>query len=61
MADNLTNDQWQLILKQYWKTEKVKKVWQKWPEEFDTLPQSRQTIYRIHDKLDETGSICSAS
>jgi len=60
MADNLTNDQWQLILKKYWKTEKVKKVWQKWAEEFDTPPPSRQTIYRICNKFDETGSICNA-
>jgi len=59
MADNLTNDQWKWILKQCWKTENAEKVRQKWAEEFDT-PPSRQTIYRICDKFDETGSICNA-
>jgi len=61
MADNLTNDQRKWILKQYWKTENVKKFRQKWVEEFDTPPPSRQTIYRIRDKFDETGSICNAT
>jgi len=60
MADNLTNDQWKWIPKQQWKTENTEKFRQKWAEEFDTPPQSRQTIYRICDKFDETGSICNA-
>ena len=60
MADNLTKDQRKWILKQYWKTENVEKFRQKWAEEFDTPAPSRQTIYRIRDKFDETGSICSA-
>ena len=60
MADNLTNDQWKWILRQYWKTENAKKVQQKWAKEFDTPPPSRQTIYRIRDKFDETESICNA-
>jgi transposase len=29
-------------------------------EEFDTPPPSRQIIYRIHEKFDETGSIRNA-
>jgi hypothetical protein len=33
---------------------------QKWAKEFDTLPSSREAIYRMHDKFDETGSICNA-
>jgi hypothetical protein len=61
MADNLTNDQQNWILKQYWKTGNARKVQQKWAIEFDTLPPSRQTIYRIRDKFDGIGSICSAS
>jgi transposase len=61
MADNLTNDQRKWILKkQYWKTENAEKVRQKWAEESDTPPTSRQTIYRIRDKFDETRSICNA-
>lgn len=60
MAGNLTNDQRKWILKQYWKTENAEKVRQKWAEEFDTPSPSRQTIYRIRDKFDETGSICNA-
>ena len=35
MADNLTNDLWKWILKQYWKTENAQKFRQKWAEEFD--------------------------
>ncbi|XP_037020829.2 uncharacterized protein LOC119063554 isoform X1 [Artibeus jamaicensis] len=60
MAGNLTNDQRKWILKQYWKTENAEKVRQKWAEEFDTPSPSRQTIYRIRDKFDKTGSICNA-
>ena len=60
MADNLTKDQPKWILKKYWKTENVEKIRQKWAENFDTPPPSRQTIYRIRDKFDETGSICNA-
>ena len=59
MADNLTNDQRKWILKQYWKTENAEKFRQNLAEELDTPPPSRQTIYRIHDKFDETGSICN--
>ena len=60
MADNLTKVQRKWILKQYWKTENTENFRQKWAEEFDTPPPSRQTIYRIRDKFYETGSICNA-
>ena len=60
MADDLTGNQRKRILKQYWKTENAEKVRQKWAKEFDTPPPSTQTIYRICDKFDETGSICNA-
>jgi len=59
MADNLTNDQRKWILKEYWKTENAETFRQKWAEEFDTPPPSRQTIYRIRDKFHETGYICN--
>jgi hypothetical protein len=41
-AENLTKDQRKWILKQYWKKENAEKVRQKWAEESDTLPLSRQ-------------------
>jgi len=51
MADNLTNDQRKWILKQYQKKENAERFQQKWAEEFDSPPLSRQTIYRICDKF----------
>jgi hypothetical protein len=60
MADNLTNNQRKWIFKQCWKTENAQTVRQKWAKEFVTPAPSRQIIYRIRDKFDETGSICNA-
>ena len=31
-----------------------------WQETFDTSPPSRQTIYRLRNKFDETGSVSNA-
>jgi len=45
MSDNLTNNKQKWILTHYWKRENAKKIQQKWAEEFDTPPPSRQTIY----------------
>jgi hypothetical protein len=56
MAVNLTNR----VIKQYWKTKNAEKVRQKWAEESDTPPPTRLTIYRLHNKFDQTGSICNA-
>ena len=57
MADNLTKDQRKWVLKQYWKTENAEKFRQKWAEEIDTPPPSRQFIeYAINlMKLDPSG------
>jgi hypothetical protein len=59
MAGNLTNDQRKWVIKQYWKTENAEKFQWKWAEEFDTPSPTRLTIYRLHDKFDQTGSICN--
>ena len=60
MAGNLTDEERKWILKTYWKCENTEKVRQKWTETFNTTPPSRQTIYKIRNKFEETGSVKNA-
>ena len=60
MAGNLTDDERKWILKMYWKSENAETVRNEWRDTFQTDPTSRQSIYRIRDKFEETGSVKKA-
>jgi len=60
MAGNLSIEQRELILKQYWKTENAERVSTAWVEAFNTSPPTGLTIDRIRDKFDATGSVTNA-
>jgi hypothetical protein len=60
MAGNLSIEQRNWILKQYWKTENAERVRTAWVEAFNTPPLTRLTIDRIRDKFDATGSVANA-
>jgi len=60
MAGNLTDDERKWILRLYWKSENAETVRKEWRDTFQTDPPSRQSIYRIRDKFEETGSVKNA-
>lgn len=60
MANNLNTDARKWVLKEYWKSQNAETVRTKWVETFGTQAPKRQTIYRIPDKFDATGSILNA-
>ena len=57
MSNNLNKDKRIWLLKEYWKSQNSKTVRKKWMETFGTPAPKRQTVYRIRDKFDTTGSI----
>lgn len=57
MASNVSNDQYQWIIKQYWKTENTEQAQQKWAEEFDTPTSRLVGVLQTCDTFDKTGSI----
>ena len=61
MAGNLSIEQRNWILKQYWKSENAERVRTAWVEVFNIPPPKRLTIYRIRDKFDVTGSVANAA
>lgn len=60
MAPALSPDERKWIIKHYWKTENAEEVRQMWVTMFGTDPPSRQAIYAIRNKFEQTGSICDA-
>ena len=60
MANNLNADERKWVLKEYWKSQNAETVRTKWVETFGTQAPKRQTIYRIRDKFDATGTILNA-
>lgn len=60
MAGNLSMEERKWIIKQYWKTENAEEVRKRWMQEFGTPSPSRQAIYSIRDKFENTGSVCNA-
>jgi hypothetical protein len=60
MAGNLSAEQRNWILKEFWKTENAERVRRAWIETFNTPPPTRLTIYRIRGKFDATGSVANA-
>ena len=60
MANNLNEEHKKWILKKYWKYENAETVRTLWQEAFHTPPPSRNTIYCLRNKFDETGSVNSA-
>lgn len=60
MANNLNTDARKWVLKEYWKSQNAETVRTIWVETFGTQAPKRQTIYRIHDKFDASGSILNA-
>ncbi|GFU06092.1 putative mariner [Nephila pilipes] len=56
MASNFNTDERKWMLKEHWKSQNDEIVRTNWVQTFGTLSPKRQTIYRICDKFDATGS-----
>ncbi|XP_076322201.1 uncharacterized protein LOC143231570 isoform X1 [Tachypleus tridentatus] len=61
MSNTLNTDKRIWVLKEYWKSQNTETVRRKWVETFDTPAPKRQTIYRIRDKFNATGSILNTA
>ena len=60
MSNDLNADKRIWVLEEYWKSQNFETVRKKWVEKFGTPAPKRQTICRICDKFDATGSILNA-
>ena len=60
MANSLNTDERKWVLKEYWKSQNAETVRTNWVGTFGTQAPKRQTIYRIRDKFNATGSILNA-
>ena len=57
MSFKLILEKRKFALKKYWKTENAQNVIRDWCFHFSTNLPTRLTIYRIRDKVEETGSV----
>ena len=60
MANNSNIEQRIWILKKYWKYENAETIRTAWHEAFHTPSSTRQTIYRLRNKFNITGSASNA-
>ncbi|KAG1688800.1 putative phospholipid-transporting ATPase IIB [Nymphon striatum] len=60
MARKLTLEERTFVIKIYWNHENSADVIRQWQDTHQTAPPSRQTIYQIRDKFNETGSVVDA-
>ena len=60
MPCKLTLEERKFILKRYWKIENAQDVIRNWNHYFNTDPPTRLAIYKLRDKLDDTGSVADA-